>query len=260
MNPILTKSYIAGAAIAASRFVKHGDADGKAIQATSGAAALLGVSEQLAAALGEIVDVIKDGLVLIELGDTVTRGAWLMADANGKAIPAVIVAGTALYVGGQAEVAGVAGDIIAMHVMPSVIGNDTAIVQADITVSTAELKALNAVPKQLVAAPGAGKILILEDAQLFMDYGTVQYAGIAAGEDLVIAYTNGAGVQAAAIETTGFLDAAADAYRTVRPLADAAKTPAVNAALVLALLVGEIITGDSPLKVRIRYRAVDAAF
>lgn len=260
MNSILTKSYVAGAAIAACRFLKHGAADGAAIQATDGASPLLGVSEQLGVDSGGLVDAIKDGIALIELGDTVTRGAWLMPDANGKAIPAVIVAGTALYVGGQAEVAGVAGDIIAMHVMPAVIGNDTAIVQTDITVSAAEMKALNAVPKQLVAAPGAGKILILEDAQFFLDWGAAAYAGIAAGEDMAICYTNGAGVQVAVVETTGFLDAVADSYRTVRPLADAAKTPAVNAALVLAMLVGEIITGDSPLKLRIRYRSVDAAF
>ncbi len=127
----------------------------------------------------------------------------------------------------------------------------------DVTVTTAELLALFATPKELVAAPGAGRFLLFTGAFLFLDFNAAAYAGIAAGEDLQISYTNGAGQLVAQIETTGFLDAVADDHRWV-PIISAAVlndiTPVANAALVLSLLVAEIITGDSPLLVRTFFR------
>lgn len=260
MNALLIKSYTAGVAIAAYRFVKHGAADNAAIQATDASAAILGISDGLDVAAEQSVDVVKAGLAYLELGGNVTRGDVLIPDANGKGVAAVVVAGTEQHAGAIAEVSGVAGDIIAVQVINAVIATDTSIVQADIVISAAELKALSAAPKQLVAAPGAGKAIVLVDAQAFLDYGTTAYDGIAAGEDLALRYTDGAGAIVAQIEATGFLDAVADAYRHVYPLADAAKTPAANAALVAHMLAGEIATGDSPLKLRVRYRVVDLAF
>ena len=119
--------------------------------------------------------------------------------------------------------------------------------------------ALHATPIELVAAPGAGKALILTGAQLHLDYNSAAYAGIAAGEDLSIEYSGGA--QVAEIETTGFLDQTADQYRWAYPAANlgatvASVTPVANVGLDLSLLIGEIITGDSPLIVEVRYRTV----
>ncbi len=261
MNPLLTKAYKAGAAIAACRLMKVGAADYLAIQATDGAAPILGASVQnMPAELNQTVDVVRAGLTYVEAGGSINRGQYVTADANGKAIAAVIVAGTPLYVAGTAEIAAVAGDLVPVMIAPCVIANDTGIVTADVTISSAELLALNATPKTLVAAPGAGKALILIDAQLALTYNSAAYAGIAAGEDLAIRYTDGNGAQLAVVETTGFLDQATSQYRHVYPLADAAKVPAANAALVAHMLTGEIITGNSPLKIRVRYRTVDLAF
>src|SRR5574343_823893 len=53
---------------------------------------------------------------------------------------------------------------------------------ATVTVSSAELLALNATPKNLLAAPASGKALILVAAELWLDYATAAYAGIASGE------------------------------------------------------------------------------
>jgi hypothetical protein len=260
------QSYKAGGTVNPRRFVKMGAADGYAIQATSGAATLIGISEQVVgsstdntAAAEAVFDAIKGDQAMLELGDTVTRGQYLTADANGKGIPAVIVAGTPLYVGAYAEESGVVGDHILVTLMPCVIANDTGIVTANITVSTAELLALNATPKQLVAAPGAGKALILIDAQFNLPYNSAAYAGIAAGEDLEIRYTDGSGALVATVETTGFLDAVASAHRHVYPASAAAIVPADNAALVLDLASAEITTGNSPLKVRVRYREITLA-
>lgn len=130
---------------------------------------------------------------------------------------------------------------------------------ARVTVTSAEVLALNATPIELVAAPGAGQALIFEGAQLHLDYNSAAYAGIAAGEDLAISYTGGA--QVAEIEATGFLDQTADEYRWAYPAANTGAvlpsvTPTANAALELSMLVGEVITGDSPVIVEVRYRTV----
>jgi predicted RecA/RadA family phage recombinase len=129
------------------------------------------------------------------------------------------------------------------------------VTSAVITVSSAELLALNAAPKTLIAAPGAGKAIVPVSAQLFLDYNSAAYAGIAAGEDLAFRYTDGSGNQCGSVEATGFLDATADAHRS--HLFNGTISPTANAALVLHMLTGEIITGDSPLKVQVRYRVVD---
>lgn len=124
---------------------------------------------------------------------------------------------------------------------------------ATVTVSTSELKALNATPKTLIAAPASGKALILIAAEFWLDYESAAYAGIASGEDLTIKYTNASGDALVTVETIGFLDATADAFRYVTPAAGTL-TPVAAAPLVLHLLTGEIITGDSPLKLRLLYR------
>ena len=125
---------------------------------------------------------------------------------------------------------------------------------ATVTVSSAELLALNASPKTLIAAPAAGKALILVAAELWLDFATTKYDGIAAGEDLTIRYTDGSGALLATIETDPFLAAEADAFRYVEPTTTAAITPVAEAPLVLHLCTGEIATGDSPLKLRLLYR------
>lgn len=134
---------------------------------------------------------------------------------------------------------------------------------ADVIITTAQVKALNATPKVIVAAPGAGIALIPVMWVIFMDYATTQYAGIGAGEDLALRYTDGSGAIQAVIETTGFLDQASDQYRYTEMLASASgtsvtdRTPVANAALVMHMTAGEIITGDSPLAVRLLYRTVN---
>ena len=125
---------------------------------------------------------------------------------------------------------------------------------ATVTVSSAELLALNASPKTLIAAPAAGKALILVAAELWLDFATTKYDGIAAGEYLTIRYTDGSGALLATIETDPFLAAEADAFRYVEPTTTAAITPVAEAPLVLHLSTGEIATGDSPLKLRLLYR------
>ena len=126
----------------------------------------------------------------------------------------------------------------------------------DVEITTTELLALFTTAIDIVPAPGAGKALILLGAILFLDYNSAAYGGIAAGEDLTINYTDKNGAVLATIETTGFLDQTNDEVRYVYAASAAAITPVANAVLCLHLLVGNITTGDSPLKLRVYYRVV----
>lgn len=126
-------------------------------------------------------------------------------------------------------------------------------------ISSAALLALNATPAEIVPAPGAGLALIFEGALIRKPAGTA-YAGIAAGEDLSVKYTDAAGDEIAQCEPTGFLDQATNQIRWVRAFdpgsGDSAITPVENGALVLHLLAGEITTGDSDLELEVHYRVV----
>lgn len=128
----------------------------------------------------------------------------------------------------------------------------------DVTITSAELLALNATPKTIVAAPGAGFGLVLVGAVAYKAAGTA-YAGIASGEDLAIKYTDSSGTALATIETTGFLDQATAQVRAVEAYRAASGvnsfTPS-NTPLVAHMLTGEITTGNSDLKLRVYYRTI----
>lgn len=140
-------------------------------------------------------------------------------------------------------------------------------VQASVysTITSAQLLALNATPQTVVAAQGAGLAIIPRLVLVHKPAGTA-YAGVAAGEDLVLKYTNGSGAQCSGvIETTGFLDQATAQTRYVGMQGSVTTTasdvtPVANAAVVMHLLVGEVTTGTSALHIRVWYDVVPVAF
>lgn len=253
-TPLLDKTYTAAAAIEPYRILKFATADTTVTPAAAATDALIGVSDQVGAASGEAVDITLVGVGEVCLGGSVTRGNSLTADADGQAV----VAATGNVIIGKALKSGSAGDIIPILLHAAGDADAAPLYYAEVTVSSAELLALNATPKQLVAAPGSGLMLVPELAVLFLDYNSAAYDGIAAGEDLTLRYTNASGALVATVETDPFLAATADAVRVVWPTTAAALTPVANAALVLHLSSGEIATGNSPLKVRVYYRVLPA--
>lgn len=255
-DPIQIKAYDAGATVNPFRIVKFSSTDRLVIQAAAASDALIGVSGALIATTADRCDVVRLGLADLEYGGVVTRGQFLTSDSVGRGIAAS--AGETTI--GRAEVSGVSGDIGMVMVQPSGSIAADAEMTTDIVVTTGQLLALNAVPKTLLAAPGAGKAIILLDAILFYDYNSAAYAGIAGGEDLEIRHTDGSGQLFATIETTGFLDQTSDQVRHIFPLAAAQSTPVADAALILCLASGEITTGNSPLKVRVHYKVIDTAW
>lgn len=130
---------------------------------------------------------------------------------------------------------------------------------AEVTLTNAEIKALRAAPKTLVAAPGAGKVLEFISAQLFLDYGS--NALTESTDNLAIRFGDGTGtIVSQAIEAGGFIDATADTMTNALPKIDAAaaKTACENKALVLHNTgdgeFGGNAGADTTMRVKVAYR------
>lgn len=119
-NPLLTKAFNAGAAVAGYRIVKQSDDDTVVV----GAAAtdkLIGISNNLGAANADRVDVHMAGSVEVEYGGNVAVGDPLTSDGTGKAVAAAPAAGANARLIGVALKAGAAGDIGCCTISPSVM-------------------------------------------------------------------------------------------------------------------------------------------
>lgn len=131
-----------------------------------------------------------------------------------------------------------------------------------VSLTNAEIKALAASPKTLIAAPGAGKALLLHDAFFKLDHGGTNDFTVGGGDDLAIKYVDDSGLAATGtIETTGWIDSSADAYQLVKGAAVAVATAAqcVNVPLVLDNVGSEIAGNagnDNTLDVWLRYSIV----
>jgi hypothetical protein len=147
---------------------------------------------------------------------------------------------------------------IRYHIKEQIEGDDRERVgdvrEVDIKVTTAELLALNATPKTLVAAPGSGKVLQFMGAVGFLDYNTATYTG---NGKLRIHYTNGSGTAVSdEVAAAALAHQADDCYEEfAKNTAETELT--VNAALVLCEATGEMTTGNSPLYMKVFYRILD---
>jgi hypothetical protein len=123
---------------------------------------------------------------------------------------------------------------------------------AEVSLTAAEMKALRATPKELVAAPGTGYILEFISATFIYDYTA---AFTESADDIVVRFTNGSGaIASTTLDATGLLDATADQIRTLKPITTDI-TPVANAALVLHNTGdGEWGGTGSPCRVKVAYR------
>ncbi|MBQ7569136.1 DUF2190 family protein [bacterium] len=101
----------AGAAVAPGRIVKF--STGKAVQASAGTDVLLGVAQDEAHEANDDIAIAVSGIVSVTAGAAVSAGAYVTADANGKAIAAT--AGTN-YLGVALEAAAAADDRICVAI------------------------------------------------------------------------------------------------------------------------------------------------
>jgi hypothetical protein len=133
-----------------------------------------------------------------------------------------------------------------------------------VTLTNAEIKALRATPKTLVAAPGANKVVEFVSAILKLKAGANVLTE--SGANLAVKYTDGSGVAVSqTIEATGFVDATVNTYTSADKKIDAivAASGAENKALVLHNVGGGEIAGnvaaDATMEVYISYKVHDVS-
>lgn len=108
--PVLTLTLTAAEDISAHRFVTVSG------QKATGAAIALGVTGASASS-GEAVDVIVEGTAVVEAGASITKGALVTGDAEGKAT----TAGSGNYVYGIALEDANAGDLLEVVLVKTVV-------------------------------------------------------------------------------------------------------------------------------------------
>lgn len=117
--PVLIRSLELSADADPYRIVRFSDvaASSKVAEATAATQPIIGTTGKIGGTTGDLVDVTLLGLGDVQLGGTVTAGANLTSDANGKAIAATLVGQRII---GQAHAPGVADDIIPYLCAPGV--------------------------------------------------------------------------------------------------------------------------------------------
>lgn len=151
------------------------------------------------------------------------------------------------------------------HTLPFSLIADN-LVSKKVTLTNAEIKALETTQKELVAAPGATKMLQFVGGVARLIAGTEVLAEDAGGSDLQIKYTDDSGVGVSeVILATGFLDQATNAQSSIVPLKDAIvadEAGALNQALVLDNVGGAIVgnsSADATMEIYLTYRVLETA-
>ena len=121
-HALLVKSRVAAAAVAPYTFAAANGVAGQARQAAAATDRLLGVVNDMGAAVaGQTVDIQEVGLADVQAGGTFADGDPLTSDASGKAVLAAKQVGVTVFCGGFARSAAVADDIVPMLVAPFLI-------------------------------------------------------------------------------------------------------------------------------------------
>lgn len=118
-NQLMTKSFVAGAAITAFSIVKFGADDNSVVLGAAAADALIGINDNaFDAAVGERVDIVTHGIAELKLGGSVTRGGPITSNAAGLGVAPAPAAGTNNRIIGFALASGVSGDVIPVQLAP----------------------------------------------------------------------------------------------------------------------------------------------
>lgn len=133
---------------------------------------------------------------------------------------------------------------------------------ATVTLTAAQIKALYDTPVQLIAAPGAGNLILIDSILWDIAFGTLQYT---AGGAIQAQYGNtvhGAGSPASASIAAATLNGvAASGYLANGSGAATLNAPATvrNTAVFLSNATADFATGDSTATLYVRYRVVTPA-
>ena len=128
------------------------------------------------------------------------------------------------------------------------------------TLTNAQIKALRATPVTLVAAPGAGLMVIPHWLMLALDYGTNVFTETA--DNLDLRYVGVASPVLGTVESTGFIDQSADTTTVLRIASDKIVAAASAANKGVELFnngdgeIGGNAAADSTIKWRFCYSVV----
>tara|TARA_R100001143_G_scaffold11002_1_gene12722 strand:- start:6769 stop:7311 length:543 start_codon:yes stop_codon:yes gene_type:complete len=124
-----------------------------------------------------------------------------------------------------------------------------------VTITSAQLLALSGGVNdfELIPAPGAGKIIMIESVFAFLDFNSVGYTITGTGGIFL-----GFGIGAGASDISSFVDDTSDSYLNVISRGVLVEDPLVNVAFRLRNNGNGITLGNSPIKFNIVYRILDA--
>lgn len=126
----------------------------------------------------------------------------------------------------------------------------------EVTLTSAQVKALKATPIEIVAAPGAGLALVPVAVAISVNYGGTN-AFTESADDLSIGYDGGAELKE--IESTGLIDQTGDEWRYITFEFGESFVPEENTAIVVTNLDDEIAgnaANDNTIDVRVYYAEV----
>ena len=135
--------------------------------------------------------------------------------------------------------------------------NDDELLVETVSVSSAELKAINSSPKVLIAAPGSGKAISLDEIVFSFTYGTVQYTSgntlfpVWTGNTTNILGNEGNSEIANAVVTAASSSISRRAFSSA-----SASTPILSNTGISLYSSANFTTGDGTFKLFIKYRII----
>lgn len=129
------------------------------------------------------------------------------------------------------------------------------IAQVSVTLTAAQVKALFTTPITLIAAPGSGKVILVNRVTFVSTFVTTAYAG---ANNLEFRYTNAAGSKVSADIAAATLNFASGTKFSTVAGVTTELIPIANAIIVVCIPTADPTLGDSPVTINVDYTVVSA--
>lgn len=151
----------------------------------------------------------------------------------------------------------VIGDMTTAEIADSAITSDkmasSVLKVEEVELSSSDIKDLNTSPKELVAAPGSGKVIEFVSAALYLNHGGTDYD---TNGDITVRTGTTNTTLSDTIAEADFLFNSADSYRVVQALSADEQLDA-DEKIELFVATGDPATGNGTLTVKVAYRIHD---